>query len=229
VNRLLRALVVLPALALVACGGGGGTNGIEKLSGDKALAKVKADVAGVQSVHAHGTVSQAGKQLQLDVHVAQSKGVGTLGIGDSHIDMRLVDGTAYVRGDTAAYTAFGATPQEAQLVADKWLKGSSDSGDLSNFSNFLDLKQLFDSLLTPQGTVKTGGTTTVNGQKAFVLIDSSDGGKLYVAETGKALPLRIEKTGTGGGTIDFSDYDADVSVSAPEGAIDLSQLGSSSG
>lgn len=228
-TRLLKTLVPAVALALVAgCGGGsdgGSRNGIEKLSADKALAKVKSDVATVKSVHAVGRIDENGQQLSLDVHVARDRGIGTLGLGSGQLEVRLVDGTAYVRGDEAAYTAFGASSAQVKLIANKWLKGSSSSGDLSNFSGFLDLGKLFDSLLTPDGKVETGKTTTLHGQPAFTLVDSGAGGTLYIAETGKALPLRIEKTGTGGGQVDFTDYDDPVSVSAPSGAVDLSQLG----
>jgi hypothetical protein len=226
--RLGKALGALAMIMLLGgCGGGGASdNGIEKLSADNALAKVKADAAAVTSVHVKGEIDQSGKSLGLDVRLGKAMGTGTLTISGGQLEIRLLNGTAYVRGDQAALIASGAPASQASLAADKWLKGSATTGSLSSFSSFLDIKTLFNALLTPQGSLKTGSSTTVNGTKAFSLIDtSSSGGTLYIALTGKALPLRIMKTGSGGGQVDFTDYDAKVTVTAPAGAIDISQLG----
>jgi hypothetical protein len=73
--------------------------------------------------------------------------------------------------------------------------------------------------------VTKGSTATIHGTKALALVDSgSGGGTLYVAETGKPLPLRITQNASSG-SIDFTDYGAKVTTTAPSGAIDLSQAG----
>jgi hypothetical protein len=223
--KLLAALVVLVLLG--GCGGSdAGTNGIEKLSADKALAKVKADAATVKSVHVKGKIVKEGQTLELDVHAGAAEGEGTLVIGGGTLDIRLVDGIAYLRGDEAALQALGAPPAEVSSTADKWLKSQAAGGPFESFTLFLDRQKLFDSLLDPKGTLESGETTTVSGKKAYTLVDTStDGGTLYVAATGKALPLRIAAAGTEGGTVDFLDYDAAVNVEAPADAVDLSQLG----
>jgi len=219
-------VAVLGALLISGCGGGGGGNGIDKLSADDALAKVKAATADVTSVHVKGTIQQSGKPLTLDVEVGSAAAEGSIGVGGGTMDLRFVDGVTYFRGDSKVFAAFGANPAQASLAADRWIKDTSSTGPAGSFAAFLDRKKLFDALLTPQGTVKTGGDASINGTKALVLVDSSaEGGKLYVAETGDALPLRIERTGDNGGRVDFLDYNADVSVDAPSGALDISQLG----
>lgn len=225
--RLRKSLGALATIALLsACGGGGSDNGIEKLSADKALAKVKADTNTITSVHVKGQIDQSGRSLGLDVHLGKGKGYGTLTISGGSLEIRLLNGTAYAKGDKTSLIASGAPAAQATAAADKWLKGSATTGSLSSFSNFLDINSLFNALLTPQGSLKAGSTATINGQKALALIDSSsNGGTLYVAETGKALPVEIKKTGTGGGTIDFTEYNAAVNVTAPAGAIDISRLG----
>jgi hypothetical protein len=228
-RRLSVLLASLLGMALVAgCGGGsggGGSNGIEKLSATAALDKVKAATAKVKTVHVVGTIAQSSQTLNIDLHLGTDAAEGTIVVGGGNMDLRLVDGVTYFRGDSKVFAAFGVNPAQAGLVADKWIKDTGGSGPASSFASLLDRKQLFDSVLSPQGTIKTSGTATVAGKKAFVLVDSSsDGGKLYVADTGPALPLRIEKNGTGEGRIDFTDYDADVNVTAPSGAVDISQL-----
>lgn len=208
------------------CGGGAKSNGIDKLGADAALAKVKAAVADVSSVHVKGTINQSGQPLRLEVSVGSDAAQGTVDVGGGTMDLRLVDGVTYFRGDAKVFAAFGANAAQASVAAGRWIKDTGTGGPAASFAAFLDRKQLFDNLLTPQGTVSTGGSATVNGQKALILIDnSSQGGKLYVASTGAALPLRIARSGDNGGQIDFTDYNADVSVEAPSGAIDITQLG----
>jgi hypothetical protein len=220
------AVALLSAALVAGCGGGSSGNGIEKLSAKDALAKVKTATADVKSVHVKGTINQSGKPLTVDVSVGSAAAEGSIGVGGGTMDLRLVDGVTYFRGDSKVFAAFGANAAQASVAAGRWIKDTSSSGPAGTFSAFLDEKKLFDALLTPQGTISKGGSATVNGKKAVILIDSSaEGGKLYVAETGEALPLRIERTGSNGGRVDFLDYDVDVNVDAPSGAVDISQLG----
>jgi hypothetical protein len=216
---------VLAVLLVAGCGGGSNGNGIEKLSADKALAKVKAAAADVQSVHVKGAINQSGQSLTLELFVSSDAAQGRIGLGGGTMDLRLVNGVTYFRGDSKVFAAFGANTTQASLAANRWIKDTGSNGPATAFAAFLDTKKLFDQLLTPQGSITTGGSASVNGQKALILVDNSaSGGKLYVAETGEALPLRIERTGSSGGRVDFSDYNADVHVDVPAGAVDLSQL-----
>ena len=220
------AVVLVGAVSLLLAGcGGSDTNGVEKLSASDALAKVRTATKSVSSVHVKGQIDQSGQTLGLDLTVGADAAQGEVDLGGGRMDLRLVDGVTYFRGDQKVFAAFGANPAEASLAAERWIKDTSSTGPAAGFSGFLDSKQLFTSLLTPQGTPRTGGTATVNGRKAFVLVDSSsEGGKLYVAETGDPLPLRIERTGSNGGRIDFTDYNAEVHVDVPPDAVDLSKL-----
>ena len=220
-------LGLLAAALLAGCGGGAKSNGIEKMSANDALTKVKAAVADVTSVHVVGQFSQSGQTMTVDVSIGDKKATGTIHVGGGTMDLRLVNGVTYFRGDSKVFASFGANSAQASLAAGRWIKdaGTSPGGPASSFASFLDRQKMFDELLTPQGSVSTGGTATINGHKALILIDNSaDGGKLYVATTGAALPLRIQHTGTNAGRIDFTDYNATVTVQAPSGALDLSQL-----
>jgi hypothetical protein len=226
----MRPRLLLPALAAVilvsGCGGGSSGNGIDKLSGAKALERVKAATGHVKSVHVTGTISTNGDQLEVDVRLAQDKGAGTMRIGGGEVEVRRIGTTVYVNGDEKGYEGFGADADKATAAAGKWLKSDQAGGPLSSFSSFLDLKSLFGALLTPDGPVRAGDSTTINGRKALALIDTkSAGGRLYVAETGDPVPLRIQKTGADAGRIDFTDYGETVDVQAPDGAVDISQLG----
>jgi hypothetical protein len=45
-----------------------------------------------------------------------------------------------------------------------------------------------------------------------------------VAMTGKPYPVRISKPGSDGGTMVFDRYDQAVSLTAPQGAIDVTAI-----
>ncbi|HEU5035108.1 MAG TPA: hypothetical protein VFT62_10180 [Mycobacteriales bacterium] len=228
-NRLLRpvatSLVLLPAVALVAACGSG-SNGIEKLSGAQALKKVQAATRSVQWVHVKGRLDQgAGHTVQIDLHLGDGKAVGTATVGNGTLDVRLLNGLVYFRGNAAAFSALGASSAETASVAGKWLKSDATTGPFAGLSAFRDLHSAFQALLRPSGKLEAGPVTTINGQKVATIIEVSDGSKLYVADTGQPLPVRIERSGAQSGRIDFTDYGKAVSVQAPPNAIDLNQAG----
>src|SRR3954469_22805829 len=220
---LLTCLATL--LVAGACGGGENDNGIEKLSADKALAKVKAALDDVSTVHVTGQVNANGQSLDLDLRDKSGGGVGTIKVGGGRIDMVRLNGTIYVKGDAKALQTMGASSSQATLVAGKWLKHSATSqGGFAALASLLDTQALFANITSPQGTVKSGKVTTIDGKKAYTLIDAQDSGNgvLYIARTGEALPLRVDQPGTSGGTLSF-DFGGSVNVKAPSGAVDLSQ------
>jgi hypothetical protein len=218
------ALLLLVFLG--ACGGGESDNGVADLSADAALGKVKAAVKDVKSVHIAGTIAQQGQSFDLDVHSARGKGQGTLTINGGEMEVRLVDGTTYVKAEASTFEKLGAPAAQAQIIGGKWLKSGGATSQFAAFGQFLDLDQVFDSLLEPEGDIEKGDETEINGDAAIALIDKADsGGTLYIATTGDPVPLRISKSGSGGGQIDFTEYDADVTVAVPDGALDISQFG----
>jgi hypothetical protein len=224
-RRFATFLLVPVLVALAGCGGGAKDNGITKLSAAQVLAKTKAATNGVSSVHAAGSFSQSGQTFALNIQIGQQKATGTIRAGGGTIDLRLTGGTLYFRGDAKAFSAFGANAAQSSVAAGKWIKSAASSAFAASFKNFTDEKTLFSALLQPNGPVKKGGTTSVDGKKALTLVDTgANGGTLYVSETGAALPLRIKRAG-GGGQIDFTDYNAGIKVSIPAGAVDVSQLG----
>ena len=87
-----------------------------------------------------------------------------------------------------------------------------------------DVQKLFNQLLSSHGKLAKGKTTTIHGQQAIAVSDTTNGGTLYVATTGKPYPLEISKTGSSGGQITFDHFNQPVSLTPPANAIDISQL-----
>lgn len=223
-------VALLGALAAVVllggCGGGADENGIDKLSADDAITKIRAALDKVESVHVSGHVSLNGKTMTLDLRDKASGGTGTLRISGGEIDVVRDGDTVYVKGDAAALEATGASAFQASLAGGKWLKSSAGaSSQFGALGSLLDIDALFANITTATAELRAGKRTTVDGEKAYTLLDkATDGnGVLYVALTGEPLPLRVDQPG-GGGSIDF-EYGVPVTVTPPSGAIDLSKLG----
>ena len=85
---------------------------------------------------------------------------------------------------------------------------------------------LFAGISSHHGKVANDGKTTYKGADVVVIRDKSDNSKLYVAATGKPYPVALVSGLKGqSGAITFDDWNKPVSLSAPSGAIDISQFG----
>lgn len=225
-SRRTYAAVAVIAITLVGCGGGAKDNGVAKLSATDALKKVQAALKKVETVHVSGHVSAQGQDITLDLRDKAGAGTGTIDVGGGEIDVVRTGDDIYVKGDKDALAAFGASSVQASLVAGKWLHQSvSTQGSFSGLADLLDSTALFSNVTSPTGQLKTGTTTTVDGQKVLTIIDGTSGGNgtLYVARTGDPLPVRVDQPGATGGSLDF-EYGISVDVKAPSGAVDLSKL-----
>jgi hypothetical protein len=193
-----------------------GPNGIASLSPTAALSKVSAAAAGQTSVHIIGTVAQGKDTLGLDVHAGLTTGEGELRLGGGQIALRLTNGTLYLNGDVKGLMALGFPKSSATTSANKWIGAQASATSLSALVNFSDLVK---SIVTPNGTVVAGRTTSVNGVSVYTLIDKTKGGgTLYVATTGEPLPVQVvnakprEK-------LSFSQWGAPISVAVPPNVI----------
>ena len=86
-------------------------------------------------------------------------------------------------------------------------------------------KSLFKSLSTSHGKLANHGEKTYKGQSAVAIVDTTKGGTLYVAASGTPYPVALVKTGKSAGSIEFSDWNQPVTLTAPTGALDLSKFG----
>ncbi|MGO9892438.1 MAG: hypothetical protein ACLP0L_31705 [Solirubrobacteraceae bacterium] len=223
--RLVSAiLAVLAALAIAACGSSGGSsNGVASKSPDQIVAAATNAVSNVNSVHVAGSVPSAGQQISLDLSLVNGKG-GKGSMTENGLSFQIValGQEVYINGSSSFWNKFGGAPA-AQLLSGKWLKAPA-TGQLASLATLTNGHKLFGQLLSSHGKLEKGKTTTVLGQQAIGITDTTNGGTLYVATTGKAYPIEIVKTGSDGGHIVFDQFNQPVSLTAPANAIDISQL-----
>lgn len=216
------AATAIAMLALAGCGAGTDTNGLEAKSAAEVQQEAAAALKGAMSVHVTGKgTSEDGVPAELDFRLQGESGSGILTVGGKRVEIIAIDRVVYVRGDEQTLAAAGMPESAAHRAAGKWVK--AQSGQLINMEGFrLDemAEELtkFDSPLLPKVE-----QTTLDGRKV-VVISQENGSKLYVANTGPAYPLRLEKKGDDPGQTDFTEYGADFPVTAPADAIDYDEL-----
>ena len=98
------------------------------------------------------------------------------------------------------------------MLRDRWLQGSATKQPFIAFAKFMSVSGLVSDALKQHGKLTNLGAKTYKGQKVVAIKDSKDGSILYVAATGA-------------GSLSFSDWNKQVSVSAPKDAIDITKLG----
>jgi hypothetical protein len=227
VRRLLVVAVgvTLSAAVLSGCGGSkSGSNGVASKSPDDIVAAAKAAAESATSVHAFGSGSDNGVPLVIDLHIVAGKGgKGSLAEHGLSFELIRIGPTAYIKGSSAFYKRF-AGAAAAQLLQGKWLKASATTGQLASLTPLTDLAKFFDTALASHGKLAKSGTTTVHGIQVVGVKDTTKGGTLYVATTGKPYPIQVTKTGPSGGTLTFEQWNQTVTLTPPANAVDISKL-----
>ncbi len=226
-SAAIAALAVI-ALALGGCGGSS-ENGVASKSADEIVGAAKTAADSASSVHVSGSIVTGGTPVTLDLTLASGKGA-TGEISENGLSFKLImtGDTVYMSGSPAFYRRIGGTAA-VQLLAGKWLKAPATSGEFASFGSLANMRTLIDSTLSSHGTLAKGSTTTVGGQSAIAVTDTTKGGTLYVATKGQPYPLQITKTGAESGRITFDRWNQSVTITPPSNAVDLSELKAASG
>jgi hypothetical protein len=223
-----KLLTSLPAIALsmsaIAGCVGSSTNRVESKSPTAIIAQAQKAAEGASSVKVSGSVSSAGTQLTLDLQIAQGKGAkGTISEGPLSFELVRVGGSVYIKGSAAFYQHFAGS-EAAKLLQGRWLQAPATSGEFATLGGLTDMHQLLGTVLGQHGSLVKGGTSTISGKKVVAVKDTSKGGVLYVATTGKPYPVQISKTGSTGGKVTFSEWDRPITITAPTGAVNIEKL-----
>jgi hypothetical protein len=221
-RRLLTGLLSFAVLA-AGCGGGSSSSSSSaeaKKSGLQVYADARKAAATATGVHVSGTFEDAGNTFKLDLALGRDSAKGLMAQDNARADVARVGNTAYMRASKAFWSKYAGVTA-AQLLRDKWLQGSATKQPFVEFAKFMSVNGLISDALKKHGTLTNLGEKTYNGQQVVAIKDSKDGSILYVAATG--TPFLVASVG--GGSLSFSDWNKQVSVSAPKGAIDITKFG----
>ena len=233
--RTMRAsalALVLTAALLAGCGSSGSSGTTAKPNGEaskpagRVLADAEAAATNASSAHISGDITSGGTPITVDLTTARGKGgKGSMSTNGLKFDLVRIGDTVYVRGSDAFYKHF-AGAAVAQLLHNRWLKGSATHGRLKSLAELTNLRSLFAHISADPGKIVNDGKTTYEGQQVVALRSVGDDSKLYVAATGKPYPVAIVGNKNGqSGAVTFGDWNKPVSLSAPSDALDISQFG----
>lgn len=229
---VLLSTVLVALLCVAGCGGGSGSSSTNQPSGEatKPANQVVKDAVNAaeaaSSVHITGRVVDSGKQIGVDLSLVRGKGAtGTVTFRGAEVDVVLVGGTGYLRAGSDFWQQVPHASLFAPLLADKWLKIPTNNAQVGSFLGVANEKKLFDKL-TVHGEITNRGATTYKGQSVVAVNDARKHATLYVAASGTPYPVAFVKTARpNAGALMFDNWDRSVTLTAPKGALDLSQLG----
>lgn len=221
-RRLLAAAGAALTLVLTACGGGGDTNGLE----DAAPAEI--GTRSVEALRTAGSVRVVGTvqdpttdgSTTYDLVMSGSSARGTVTSGPIVTELVKVNDDTYTKGSRAYYESIGEG-DAADLLADRWVRlPAEDAAQYRYFSI-----EGFVLAISEYVTALDGPVTTEDlaGRRA-VVAGSEQGTRLWAANSGEPVPLRLDMLDGEQGRMEFSDYGSDVPIPAPAEAVDLASL-----
>jgi hypothetical protein len=244
---------VLALVPLVTAFGCGGSSKDTSDEASKPPAQILDDTAGalkrVHSVRLQGTQTiddqKTAIRADLEPPAKVSLAYDQRGAAASII---AVSGSVYIKANETFWKKQGVG-RAGTTLAGKWFKAPTSEAEFKDLTKGLDVATLSRCLVQNHGTLAKGGTATVNGQPAVVIVDKGDRpgstpGKLFVATKGEPVPLRIVATGEqrpggikdrqcndpssrthAGDQLSFTKYDQALKIAPPLGALDLTELG----
>ena len=211
-------VVTTTSLVLAGCGGSS-DNGEAKKTGPQVAADAAAAVKSAGGFHVSGTVNQGGKPSTVDLQIQNNDVSGTISLEGAKLNLIIVNGKAYIKGDTEFWTGNNVSAQTAALLNGRWVAAPASS--TSEFSSLTaaglasDLQHPTDSSFkTPVHKAKIDG-------KNVVVVTQQDGSELDVAASGKPYPVRIVNKGSSAGTTTFSGWGQTQPITTPPSPLDL--------
>jgi hypothetical protein len=227
IRRVLAPTAAAAMAALVtvtsACGGAATstaapTNGLEKKSPADVLQAAAAALEAAKSVRFVGMAPNG----HIDVRIQPGSATGTISQAGQQLRFTIVGGAGYINIDQAGPMMSGLSPSVQRQAAGRWLKVPA-----SDFTG-LTLASLASQLTAYHGPLEPKVRQATLGGMKVVVVSWRDGGKLYVANTGPAYPLRADfKKGPDAGLIEFTEYRIPLHITAPSTATNSTTGGSS--
>jgi hypothetical protein len=241
--RRVAVLALVPLTVGLGCGSDSndGSNGVKSKPPEEILAATAHALSRAKSFHVESTErGSSAPSVTADVGLPKQLRL-VLKDRDASGSIVVADGAFYMKGNAAYWKHLDAA-RDADVLAGRWFKVPLSLA--KDLTTALDRRTLSRCLVTEHGTLARGGTATVDGKRAVVIVDKGDRpgttpGKLYVAASGEPFPVRILVTGKqrpgghedpecgdeapmrAGDEVVFTHYNKPLDVSAPPAAVDL--------
>jgi uncharacterized lipoprotein NlpE involved in copper resistance len=216
-------IMVIPSTSAVAAKpAAAADNGVAKLSATEILKRSEKALKEAKSFHVTGSGVDQGQKTALDLEIDGKDAFGTLTTGKEKIVLLAVGGSHYIKPNTAfwASTAGAKAKTVEAVIGDRWVKvdGSKDTASIFSVTNVADM-------MKPDGKITKGATKQVDGVRVIALKDSSDGTDLYVATTGKPVPVAVDGADQKVNITEFGEKFSDIKNPSASQIIDFGSLG----
>lgn len=223
-TAVVLTLAVTTTLGLSACGGE------SKPKAADAITKMQARLKTYKSIDMTLSGTSDQKPISTTLH-GPTKGTSFAGsavIDGQNIQMIQANGTAYTKA-SAEYLRQTGAGDYTDMFADKWLKGkdSEDEDVLSKAISRLTTKKL-TALSAPDTKV---ASDKLNGKNVWKLTSKDGKNTAWVTKgdfdllKGTGSDFNIGKNGGSTNTLVINKHDEPENITAPAGAVDVSQLG----
>lgn len=219
----LAAPVVLAALlALSGCGSGhpSGT-ATQGPQAAELYAAARHSAMAASSAHVTGASTSGGVTSTLDLSGNRDGTNQRVLLGspkDGSVEIRVVDGTTYLKGDRTYWTA-QADARTAAAVSGRFVRLPGDQARARGTTLASILTTVFpeDQLSATDVLNSTVARRTVDGRPAYVLTQrvGGDGARMSVSTDARHDLLRVDGTSKKPGTLHFSGWNTVPEVTAP--------------
>jgi hypothetical protein len=212
--------VAIAAGAVTACGGSGSSNPLSGMSADQITTTAFANLKAAKSVHVTGPSDDSGQVYDLDVTLGTTNCQGTYSsAAKGSFSILKVNGSTYFSANPTFWKLSGAGGASLTTLDGKYLKVGPNSATLKALGVLCTPGQLASPFSGAVSGMVERGYTTVNGQKALHITDSTDPDGIYVSVSSKPEVLRLDA----GSNADlyFTSYNAPVNLTAPPANLTL--------
>ena len=188
------------------------------MTADQIAARAVSDLAAASSVRVSGTVTSSGETLGLNLTLVRGQGCqGTMNLaGKGQFGIVSDKSAIWIRPSDAFYQNEGVSGAVLSQLSGKWLKVPPGASGFGGLSSLCDASSLAQGFAKNETGFTKGPATTVNGQPAVQLSQTSKSTQVYVSDT--ASPQILHITGPKGqGYVDFSGYGAAATITPPAG------------
>ena len=199
--------------------GTGPTTASDAPEASEILAKAKDNALAAKSGAFVGEVDQSGKTIKIDFKGTSDGKTADIAIdteGDGRARVISLPEGIYIQGDETFWKKQGA-PASVQKAGAKFIKAPPSAGALTQSLSLKSFLEKAFAAVTPEQLATAVASENVSGVDCWVLTDKKGKGEgaLYVSKDAFEL-VRFAGSTTSPGQLDFSRWNADLGIKAPE-------------
>jgi hypothetical protein len=218
ISRHAGARAVATALSGVAllaaaagCGGASGSSAdpLGGMTAQQIYAQALDNLKAASSVHVTASIASPTGALTMNLTDAPGGCTGTLSTqGAVSVGLLGIGSKLWVKPDRQYLKSSGATAAVTNLLTGKYVSTTSESANLATLCGLSNIT----SQLGTGSTFTKGTATTISGQRVLQIKATGQSGSEYVTNSASPEIVRLD---TGSGILDFSDYNAPLTLTPP--------------